>query len=325
MTIRKTVTFLASAAWAISFHFTQVQAAAPEVLDGVAAVVNGDVITFSQVRELVSAREKALRSTYTGNQLAEKVKEARMGALKDLIDRQLILQEFRKKEFNLPSRVIDERIQQIIREEFKGDRQAFVKALQAQGYTMTRLREIERDKFIVQAMRFSNIKGDLLVSPQKVEEFYGSARKEFAQEEQLKLRLIAISKSSTTGNDPQRILAEEIRGKIAKGGSFDQLARMYSDDSSRSNGGDWGWVGRTTLNPELTKLVFALPVREVSPVMEAPSSYYILMVEEKKAATTKPLTEMRPEIERRLQSEDRNRMTQQWLDGLRQKAFIRIF
>ena len=53
-------------------------AAPPEVLDGVAAVVNGDVITFSQVRELVSAREKALRSTYSGTQLAEKIKEDRM-------------------------------------------------------------------------------------------------------------------------------------------------------------------------------------------------------------------------------------------------------
>ena len=35
---------------------------AAEVLDGVAAVVNGDVITFSQVREVVSARERALRA-----------------------------------------------------------------------------------------------------------------------------------------------------------------------------------------------------------------------------------------------------------------------
>ncbi len=57
---------------------------AAEVLDGVAAVVNGDVITFSQVREVVSARERALRAQFSGQDLVNKIKEARMGALKDL-------------------------------------------------------------------------------------------------------------------------------------------------------------------------------------------------------------------------------------------------
>ena len=32
-----------------------------EVIDGVAAIVNNDVITISQVRELIGARERAMR------------------------------------------------------------------------------------------------------------------------------------------------------------------------------------------------------------------------------------------------------------------------
>ena len=38
-----------------------VSAQRAEVIDGVAAIVNSDVITISQVRELVGARERALR------------------------------------------------------------------------------------------------------------------------------------------------------------------------------------------------------------------------------------------------------------------------
>ena len=38
-------------------------AAEPEVIDGVAAVVNGDVITYSQVRGLVMPREKRAAKT----------------------------------------------------------------------------------------------------------------------------------------------------------------------------------------------------------------------------------------------------------------------
>ena len=40
-----------------------------EIINGIAAVVNGDVITYSQVRELSAPRENLLRSQYTGAEL----------------------------------------------------------------------------------------------------------------------------------------------------------------------------------------------------------------------------------------------------------------
>lgn len=298
-----------------------------EVLDGVAAVVNGDVITFSQVREVVAARERALRAQYSGQELVNKIKEARMGALKDLIDRQLILQEFRKKEFNVPTRVIDERVQQVIREDFGGDRQAFVRTLQSQGYTMTRFREMERDKFIVQAMRFTNTKNDLLVSPQKVEGYYSTTRNQYTSSDQVHLRMIKFNATGGTvsPSDPQRALADDVRAKILTGASFEQMAAKYSEDGSRQNGGDWGWLDRNTLSPEVTKLVFSLPTKQLSPVIVAGDAYYILRIDERREAGTKPLKDIRPDIENKLKSEDRQRMTQQWLDGLRQKAYIRMY
>src|SRR3712207_4733380 len=67
---------------------------APQVIDGIAAVVNGEVITFSQVRGLVGPRERLLRSQFRGEELQKKIQEARKEALQDLIDRQLIVQEF---------------------------------------------------------------------------------------------------------------------------------------------------------------------------------------------------------------------------------------
>ena len=44
----------------------------PTVVDGIAAVVNGEVITFSQVRALSAPQEKVLRQQYTGQELANK-------------------------------------------------------------------------------------------------------------------------------------------------------------------------------------------------------------------------------------------------------------
>ena len=67
-----------------------------EVIDGIAAIVNNDVVTISQVRELIGARERSLREMYRGQELEDKIKEMRLSAINDLVDRQLILQEFKK-------------------------------------------------------------------------------------------------------------------------------------------------------------------------------------------------------------------------------------
>ena len=62
-----------------------------DVVDGVAAIVNRDLITISQVRELTGMRERSLRDLYRGSELTEKIKEMRIAAVNDLIDRQLVL------------------------------------------------------------------------------------------------------------------------------------------------------------------------------------------------------------------------------------------
>ena len=93
---------LAMPAFTLSPISQAAYAAEPQIVDGVAAIVNGDVITYSQVRGLSAPREKLLRSQYTGDELENKMKEARRAALQDLIDRQLILQSFKKEAFAIP-------------------------------------------------------------------------------------------------------------------------------------------------------------------------------------------------------------------------------
>src|SRR5437016_12922608 len=98
----------------------------PEVVDGVAAIVNGEVITYSQVRQVVGPREKLLRAQFHGDELVQKVKEARQAALQDLIDRQLILQAFKKENYQIPDHFVEERMHDIIRTDFGGDRNTLI-------------------------------------------------------------------------------------------------------------------------------------------------------------------------------------------------------
>ncbi len=302
-----------------------------EVIDGVAAIVNNDVITISQVRELIGAREREIRKVYSGSDLNDKVKEMRLAALKDLVDRQLIIQEFKKmqeKGANIPDYVVDDRVQSIIREEFGGDRSAFVRTLQAQGYTMTRFKEIEKEKIVVQAMRQSKVNEDFVVSPTQIQTFYNKNKPSYAIPEQIKLRMI-ILREGVSGDIPagenKSQTADEIRQKLVDGAEFDRMAEMYSEDEgTRDTGGDWGWIEHGTLNEQLASVAFSLKPGQVSPVVKLGESYYIMLVEAKKNASVKPIGEVRDEIERNLIQQERMKAQQRWLDTLRAKSYIKI-
>ena len=318
---------------AFSLFLARISVAAEqaEVLDGVAAIVNRDVITISQVRELIGSRERSLREVYSGSNLTDKVKEMRLAALKDLVDRQLIIQEFRKmqeKGANIPDYVVDDRIQTIIREEFGGDRPAFVRTLQAQGYTVTRFKEIEKEKIVVQAMRQAKINEDFVISPNQIQAFYDKNKAAYALPEQIKLRMLVLREGAGTdvpGSENKAQIADEIRQTLVAGAEFPRMAEMYSEDEgTRDSGGDWGWVERNTLNEQLSSVAFALRPGQVSPVVKLAGSYYILLVEAKKNASIKPMSDVRDEIEKNLIQQERMKTQQRWLDTLRAKAYIKI-
>jgi peptidyl-prolyl cis-trans isomerase SurA len=301
-------------------------AADAEVIDGIAAVVNGDIITYSQVRALVAPREQLLRSQYSGEELVKQIKGARQAALKDLIDRQLIIQAFKKESYQIPDHYVDQRVHEIIQENFGGDRNTFIKTLEAQNYTLGEFKKLETERMIVQAMRSKNVKREMIASPAKIDEYYKAHRSEFAPKEQIKLRLIMIPAHANDGNAAaQRSMAEEILGKLANGAEFDRMAQIYSEDSSRDHGGDWGWIDRKTLAAPLEKAAFHLPVGRISNIIEFNGNFYLLKVEDKKGGAMPSLAQVRDQIEKKLLQQEAQNLQEKWLASLRSKAYIRTF
>jgi len=267
-----------------------------------------------------------LRQQYTGAELEQKLKEVRANALQDLIDRELIVQKFHEDKLDLPEYFVEQRMNDIIRDNFGGDRNAFMKTLQAQNYSLSQFRHEEYNKIIVSAMRGKNVKPNTAASPLRIQEYYKNHKEEFTTKEEIKLRMIMVPSHSVDGNAAsQKALAEEILSKLAGGADFERMAQMYSEDVSRDSGGDWGWIARKTLAPELEKVAFNLPTKKISRIVELGGNYYILRVDEKRGGVTKALAEVRDEVEKRVLDEEAMRLQENWLAGLRQKATIRRF
>jgi parvulin-like peptidyl-prolyl isomerase len=142
--------------------------------------------------------------------------------------------------------------------------------------------------------------------------------------------MIVLHEGRASGDAPpdaslsKKEMAQEIHDKLAGGAEFDRLAQMYSDDSTKDAGGDWGWIERKTLNDDLAKVAFSLKTGEISPVIPLDNAYYILMVESTKPAVTKPLSQVQGEIVQNLIQQEKIKAQERWLKTLRDQAYIKI-
>jgi len=311
-------------------------AATPEIVDGVAAVVNDRVITYSEVRMLALPAIERLRQQYDGDELHAKARTAHMDALNQLIERALILQEFKEKGYNIPDNIIEQELSGVIANDFGGSRETFIKTLEAQKMTLAQYREQIRERIIVQAMRSRKVQQEVVVSPAKMEKYYQEHLEEYKVGDQIKLRMIVVRRPSTnsvttasstdaTADDPHRKLSDEIFAKLDAKESFDSLARTYSEAKEAKDGGDWGWITRDNLREELREAAFRLKPGQHSAIVETMDGYYILQVDDVQPAHVKPLAEVRDQIESILLQQKRAKLQEEWVKQLRAKAYIHVF
>ena len=296
-----------------------------ELADGIKAIVNDTVITYAQVEEFTAPAEEVLRREYAAQPdvFQQKLAEALDNSLELLVERQLILHEFEIKYNKLPDSVVDELVQDRIREQF-GDRVTAMKSLQAQGMTYAQFREDVRNQYIESELRRMNISRELVISPYKVETYYLAHQDDFKVEDEIKLRMIVLNKKSDDDTNTLA-LAREILSQIKGGAAFSEMASVYSQGSQQKQGGDWGWVERSVLRKELAEVAFTLKPGQVSDVIETPEACYLMLVEQSRPARVRPLTDVRSEIEKNLRTQEQARLQKQWIDSLKKNTFIRIF
>lgn len=297
--------------------------------NGIAAVVNGNVITRSEVREAVNAQEQMLRFQYQNDPtvLQRELTNLRVTALDSLVDRELVLAEFKRLGAQLKAQWVDDDINSIIRESFKGDRDAFVKELAGSGMTLKKFREMREKMMIVQAMRGKVGASNVPATPREVEDYYKKNIDKWREGGVIKISTITLPKFTGSESTPekQRKLAEELRRKVVGGGDFATIARTYSQDSHAENGGAWDWMPRDQMKPSIATVAFELKAGSVSHVLEEEGAYIIIACDAVKHGNAKPLSEVREEVERLISSDKSKTVLDKWMDGLRKRAVIKTY
>lgn len=294
-----------------------------ELEDGISAIVNDKVITINEVRDSAAQAIDVLQREYADQPelFDQKLNATLNDTLQTLIDNQLILHEFATKYTPLPDSLVDEWVEDRIKEQF-GDRITCIRTLQAQGITFEKFRQQVRDHNIIEQLQMLKFSQDkIIISPYKIETYYKLHQDSFKVGDQVQLRMIVINKISSD-DTTARQKASEILVDLKKGSSFQQLASLYSQDPEQK-GSDW--IETSVLRKELADATAALQPGETSGIIETSDECYIIQLEGRRAAHVKPLNDVRSTIETTLRVQVKDDEERRWLDSLKKKAFIRYF
>ncbi len=307
--------------------------AATTEVNGIAAVVNSEVITKSEVRNASQVQVQLLLvqegRRLNANALQARVREIESNALRDLIDRKLILVQFSELGAEIRDQHVDQAVDKFVRERFEGDRNQFHKELANNGLTVKQFREMQRETIIVQAMRSRNAGvDDVIVTPVERQQFWRDNPSLFSSDGFVKIRTITIpkvSESDPNSGPSQVALVEEILSKLRAGADFATMARTHSVDSGAPDGGERGTFSKADLNSELADVAFTIRPQTVSDIIDLGSFYTLVYVDARELGKIAPLEEVEEEVERRVLQNKRQAKVEEWLSRLRRDANIRIF
>lgn len=296
--------------------------------NGIVAVAEDKIITVADVsREITpllpGLQREGIRNEQEYNAKIEALQDS---VIQDLIDRVLIIKEFKKDEKkHIPEAIVDAEIARMQSEQFDNDRSKFLAYLRSRGTTLREFRREQEDEIIYRYMQGQQRKSQSLVSPVKIEQFYNENKDRFYREDEVHLRLIQLTRTETETDATLMATANEILGKLKAGTSFADLAKEYSKDTRKSKGGDWGPLKRSDFKKEFSDPAFALKKGEASQPVLLPEGCFLLFAEDRKFAGIQPIDEVRDQIERILVTQMSRSGQERWLERLRRNGYIKHY
>jgi peptidyl-prolyl cis-trans isomerase SurA len=296
-------------------------AARAEIKDRVAAVVNGQPITLSEVRERV---QPELNRTTPGPAGEAQRKGFLHEAMEQIIDERLVESEAQNLGIEVSEDDIQRGVEQLGRQNGM-DLEQFKAALAQQNISLETVREsLRRQQLILRLLQYK-VK-PRRVTDDEVQAAYAAMNKN--AEFEVRARDIFISSpegAPKAQEDAARTKAETALRRLRGGETFAKVARELSDGPTAQEGGDLGWFRRGMLIKAIEEPAFSLKPGEMSGITRVGGEhggYHIVQLEERRPIAARPLPEVQEEIRNRLSNESVMKEREHYLAQLRKTATI---
>ena len=309
------------------FFLLMLSSASGKVVDQVVGVVNGEVITLSELNDAMPQYGKA-NILAEGNPLDKEIRlrQARKEILERLIEEKLLQRVASRYGIKVEDAEIDQAIERMRQEGSMSDAQ-IKKDLAAHGFTLEGYRhllsvQLRRAK-IIDAL----IKPDVSMAEEKLREYYQSHADTYTYPE-VKVSQIVIQvppEPEPKDWEVAKKKMERVLQGLKKGGTFEKMAALYSDDAaSARSGGDMGFFAKGDMIPILEEVVFNMAVGALSGVIQSSQGLHLLKVTDKKPGSITSFEEAKARVMADYYQEEVTRLYAKWLQDLKARTNVEI-
>ncbi|HIJ79417.1 MAG: SurA N-terminal domain-containing protein [Desulfobulbaceae bacterium] len=297
-----------------------------EIIDRIIAIVNDDVITFSDLNKEGAPIFLRIMQQAPPEQVEMTLLKAREEILSGLIDKMIIEQHAAKLGISISDQELDQAVANLI----AGNRmtpEQFRQQLTAMGTSEAEYRGVIRHQILQQKLVDYEIRSRVVVTDEKIKEYYD---KNYAQKQQhdayhiLQIGLTWESDSPAAKEQAYR-KAEEIRKQAISGQDFRELARRYSILPSAADGGDIGVFKENEMASYMKMTIPNMEPGQISDIIETPAGYqfYKLLSNQGNIALLSSYEQVKDEIKDKLRNETMNSQFQKWVLEIRNQAYIK--
>ena len=304
--------------------------AAGKTVEEIIARVNNEVITLSEYQKARQTAEEDAKQECQGRctpeQLQTDIEDRRKNTLRELIDQSLLVQRGKDMGVNVEAEVIKQLDQIRIQNKLES-MEALEKAVSSEpGMNWEDFKNSIRNRILTQKVISSEVGSHITIGDDEVKKYYEAHKSEFVRPEEVALREIEVS---TQGKSPDELAAlkkkaETALKRVQDGEDFGEIAKRYSDSSTKDQGGFLGVYKRGELAKELEDKVFNMKRNELTDVLETKQGYLILQVLEHYSEGQQPVDKVRNEIMDKLYTARLEPAMRDYLKTLREQSYVII-
>jgi peptidyl-prolyl cis-trans isomerase SurA len=303
--------FLVVAAMVLSAGFANA-----EMVDRVAALVDDEVITLSEVEEEAS---RVIAAAGTG---ADREKITR-SVLDDIVDRKLMDKESSKAGINVSPVEVDRAVEDVMKQN-RLDQSALEKALRdEEGLTIPEYRERLKVQLMKMKLVNANVRARVNVSDEEMSVWYFRNRSRYATGDLV--RILQALFPNKTGVEKAAALASEFLKEVkARGADTAAVIEACQKEKLAVFLKDSGLIQRSSLRKEIADAAAALKTGQWSAPINTSVGSFVIRVLEKKDESFVPFEELKDKIHEILFQEKTEKLFKEWLAELRARAIIEI-
>ncbi|MCL2625705.1 MAG: peptidylprolyl isomerase [Cystobacterineae bacterium] len=295
-------------------------ASSRELVDRVAAVVNGEIIPWS-------ALEKRLRQEIPSPHLldAEKYRAAQKLILSSLIDEKLMDAQTKALALETTNEELNLAVEDILRQN-NVNLEQLESLLAREGLTLVAYRAQLKAQLGRMKLIRVKLQSKVNVTDEDVKAAYERWAKSESSEVELHARHILIRLDSNADAQATQAALAKAQNMVslarAPGADFAALAKQHGEGSSAAMGGDLGYFKRGVMMPEFENAAFALETGQVSEPVRTNLGFHIIKMEDRRALPLASLEEVKESLRQKLIQEQMETYARHYSQELRAQAII---